>query len=313
MPVTLHVTNGPSTARKIYVARGQILKIGRTEWADVSFPNDGTMADVHFEIHATGPACLIRDTSDGLRTLVNGAPVSEANLHTGDAVVAGETTFSVAVEGESAPVRPADQAASAPTATSTPKSKSPPPDPVAADYCRPLQLSDSAKELLKEGMKPEEYLDLVIENELYPDAVRFLAFWLPRPKAIEWGCDCVEEALAETMTPLEKSALAAARKWSKEPNESHCRAAEKAAIDTDYSGAASWLALGAFWSGDSLAPADLPPVPPGEALTAEAITGALMLAATHGKAHQAFDRYRSFLRIGQQRLPGENKAKNTKP
>ena len=161
------------------------------------------------------------------------------------------------------------------------------------------------------GMAPAKFLDLLVKNELFPDALRFLAFWLPRPAAVSWGCDCVEQMFAGKAGALDQARLQdAARTWSNEPNEKNCRAAEQAAIETDYSGAPGWLALGAFWSGDSLAPADLPPVPPGEALAVEAITGALTMAATCGDSRLVADRYRAFLNTGRSMIPFSESALN---
>lgn len=299
MPVTLQVTNGPFAGKRIFVARGQIAKIGRTEWADISFPADSAMADIHFEVHADAPSCSLRDTSGGIGTLVNGAPATDVTLHSGDTVSAGQTSFSVMVDGEAVPAATASKA-------STPVSAAPAAEPeptgpqTAMDYCRPLKMSDAAKELLTEDLTPEDYLSLVIEKELYPDALRFLAFWLPRPVAVGWACDCVEQLLSGTLKATDEAALKAARVWSKEPNQSNCRLAEKSATETGYNGPSCWLALAAFWSGDSLAPSDLQAVPPSEGLTAEAITGALMMAATQNFPTKAIDRYREFLKNGRE-------------
>lgn len=300
MPVTLQVTSGHSTGRRIHVARGQLAKIGRTEWADFSFPNDAVMADIHFVIKAEGADCSIRDSSGGIGTLVNGEPVTETALHTGDTVTAGQTVFSVEVEGESAPSPAADAVV---TESSPTVNDGPPRPPDAADYCRPLKMSDAAKALLADGMMPADYLNLITEKELFLDAVRFLAFWLPRPVAVAWGCDCVQQAFEGKLAPKDQMALDAARSWSKEPNQSNCRTAEKLANETGLSGPASWLALAAFWSGDSLVPADLSPVPPGEGLTSEAIAGSLMLAAIADDPGKAPEKYRAYLDAGRQRIP----------
>lgn len=294
MSVTLQVLSGPFAGRKLHVGRGQIAKFGRTDWADISFPSDSGMADVHFEIHENGPGCVIIDSSGGIGTLVNGEDISETRLHTGDVVTAGETTFAVTVDGEAAPVivpAAADESAADDRATNA--------VPLAADYARRLTLSDPANALLDELMVPEAFIELLIQHEFYADAFRFIAFLLPRPIAVGWGCDCVEQALSDGLTLLDKNAIDAARAWSTDPNETNCRAAENAAAATEHTGAPGWLALGAFWSGDSLAPADLPPVPPGEALAAEAICGALIMAATCGTPAQTIDRYQLFVKNGQ--------------
>ncbi len=296
MSVTLQVNSGPSIGMRIHLVRGQIVNFGRTDWADYSFPTDSSMADVHFSVHTNGPQYRIRDISSGAGTLVNGAPIKESALHTGDMVLAGKTTFSVIVEGESTPVRHA-----VPADTVTETAAGPSPTPVhAAEFCRVLKMSDQAKELLLDDMEPAEYLRLLIESQLYTDGLRFLAFWLPKPTAVAWACECVEKTCGKELTPSDRTALSAAQQWAADPCEANRRSAEAAATASAYSGAASWLALSAFWSGGSLAGPELPTVPPGEALTAEAITGAFMLAATIKEPLEAAYRYQTYLIRGQQ-------------
>jgi len=298
MPVTLHVIKGPSAGRKFHVARGQIAKFGRTEWADIPFPTEVGMADIHFTIHDDGRHCVIKDSSGGIGTLVNGIAVPEAQLHSGDEVTAGSTVFLVAVEGETAPVAVAD-----PVGNGDQNESTSPAIPMAVDYGRRLKLSDAAKELLTDDQLPKGFVDLLVEKELFPDALRYVAFVLPKPIAVGWGCECVEQVFPRDLTPLEKRAIDAAKTWAHDPNDAHCRAAEAAAKETEFTGAPSWLAVSAFWSGDSLAPADLPPVPPNETLTAEAITGALAMATALGPPNQTSNRYREFLKTGRALIP----------
>lgn len=300
MSVTLNIISGPSIGRRIFIRRGQIAKVGRTERADFSIPGDSDMVEVHFAIETVGPRCLIRNLSDAAETLVNGAAVSQARLQTGDTVTAGQTAFQVTVEGDPTPGREEDEEDA--DAASSPPNR-PPAPPQAADYCRPLKMTDPANDLLQDGMSPGDYLSLLIEKELYPDALRFLAFWLPKPVAVGWGCDCVQEVTGGKLATADQAALSAARAWAKAPTEPNRRAAESAATQTQFSGPASWLALGAFWSGGSLAAPDLPPVPPPEALTAEALTGSLMMVATQNEPMKATNRYQTFLRTGQQLIP----------
>lgn len=303
MPVTLQVIKGPSMGRKVHVARGQVARIGRTEWADIPFPNDAGMADIHFVIHEDGPHCVLKDFSEGIGTLVNEVPVTEVQLHSGDKVTAGTTVFSIAIDGEAVPT-----VASRSAAADDQKDDTTPKIPLAIDYGRRLKLSDPAKELLTENLVPIAFINLLIEKELYPDALRFLAFVLPKPIAINWGCDCVEQVFPRTLTALEQRAFDAAKAWADDPSQTNCRAAESAATDTDYSGAPGWLALSAFWSGDSLAPVDLPPVPPDETLTAVALTGALAMATALGPPSQTNARYQDFLSTGRNLIPDTTAA-----
>ncbi len=300
MQVILEATGGPAAGTKIVVRRGQVVRVGRTKWADCPIEADASMSDVHFAMQYDGPVCRLRDLSDG-NTTVNGVQSSQADLHTGDEITAGQTTFSVLVEGEPVSVCAVVDAAMSETtdAAAAPEEAAPKPQ-TAADYCRHLELSEEAQPLLTDQQAPAEFLDLLTQREFFPDAVRFLAFWLPKPAAVEWGCRAVQGVLGEQLSPQENDALQLAGKWANEPSEENRRAAGAAAEAADFSGPPSWVALGAFWSGGSLAPPDLPEVPPGEGLTAQAITGALMMAAPHGDPSKATDRYRGFLAAGKE-------------
>ena len=294
MQVTLQTTGGPSAGTKIIVQSGQIAHVGRTKWADYSFPADAVMSDVHFAVEYDGPQCCVRDLKSGRGTLVNGVAVGKAALHSGDQITAGGTVFSVLVDGEPLPAveAPADT-----SATATP-SDSPPGPKTAADICRNLDMSEPAQKLLSEGLAPVVYLNLLAAAKLFPDALRFLAAWLPTPVAVAWGCRCVQDVFGTALQPQEQASLTAAENWVADPSEKHRRAAQSAADANRLRHAASWVAMGAFWSGGSIAPPNLPDVPPPEGMLAQAITAALLMAAPHGDPSQAGDRYRMFLEQG---------------
>lgn len=291
MHAILQATNGPAAGLRIVVRQGQVVQVGRTAWADYSLPGDAALADRHFALEFDWQGCRIRDLSSTAGVTVNGAKVTLEQLHTGDRVTAGQTVFSVFVEGEAAPERGLAEPADADGGASS--------QPTAADYCRELELSEPAVALLRPRLLPAPFLDLLIAHELFPDAIRFLAFWLPKPVAVHWGCHCVREASGGQLAAADLRALEAAELWTQDPSEEHRRAVGVIAEANRYTGPATWVALGAFWSSGSLAPPDLEPVPPGPTLTAQALTGGLMMAAALGDSRQAGARYRSFLAQGQ--------------
>ena len=71
-------------------------------------------------------------------------------------------------------------------------------------------------------------------------------------------------------------------------------AAEKAGFDS----AAGCAGLGAFFSGGSLAPPELPPVPPGEYQTAKAVAGAVIIAAVSAEPEKAPEKFKAFVAQG---------------
>ena len=299
MQTTLQAIGGPSIGLRIVVRQRQIVRVGRTQWADISVPADSGMSDVHFELSSGTQGCRLRNLEPAV-TSVNGEPAVEAILRTGDEITAGETTFSVLVEGETADdfgivdgaAATVDEPAADEVPADTPQAKT------AADYCEELELSDEACQLCTDDPKPGEFLDLLTQKELYTDAVLLLAYLLPKPLAIKWGCGCVKGVQPATVAAPQSAAIEAVEKWITEPTEENRRAAEAAAEAGKQQGAACWMALGVFWSGGSIAPADLPEVPPAETLAARGVAAALMIAATGDRAFPPGDRYRGFLEQG---------------
>ncbi len=167
-----------------------------------------------------------------------------------------------------------------------------------AAICSVAELGDEAMALLRPGQKPPEYLTELVDKQLYPDAVRFLAHALPKREAVWWGWMCARRAAGENPPPKIKAALEATEKWIAQPTDENCRAAHEAAQKAQFGTAAGCAGLGAFFSGGSLAPPEVPPVPPGEYLTAKAVSGAVNFAAMSGEPKQAPEKFKSFIAQG---------------
>ena len=294
MQLILEATQGAAVGRTIIVRDGQTIQVGRSNWADLCIAEDAALSKVHFELQCDWKGCRIRDLQSDTGTFVNDAKIDAAPLRTGDRVVAGGTTFAVRIQGE----RPAtdDQTAGSEQTAAV--------VPPASVYCHGLEWSEAAQQLLQEALPAIAYLDLLIADELILDALRFLAAWLPKPTAVAWASRCVRGVLGQSLQPTDQAALDAAEAWAAEPDEPKRRAAEAAAEACQYAGPAACVALAAFWSGGSLAPENLPPVPPPETATAKAVSSALLMAAPHGAPTQAPQRYRAFLAAGRQLKTG---------
>ena len=164
-----------------------------------------------------------------------------------------------------------------------------------AAVCAALELDPAARALLADDPAPAAFLSALIQQELFKDALTYLAHGLPKPDAVAWTASCVAHGRA--LSPQAGAAVAAAAAWSQAPSNENCRAAEKAAEESD-DAAARFAALAAFWSGESLAPADLPLAPPAPELTGQAAVAALVLAATQAPPPEIPERYRQFLSRG---------------
>ncbi len=151
---------------------------------------------------------------------------------------------------------------------------------LAVEVAKPLSISEPAAKLLAPQMTPRQFFDaLAAVPELATDAIRFLAAALPKRETVWWGILCVKTAIPKP-EPTAAKAITAAETWVKEPTEANRRAAETAATAAGYGTAAGCLAAAVFWSGGSITPPHLPPVPPKDELTGTAIAGALSFAAS---------------------------------
>jgi hypothetical protein len=130
------------------------------------------------------------------------------------------------------------------------------------------------------------------------DAARFLAHALPKREAVWWACLAARAALGDEPPETLRQAVETAEAWVYRPNEDNRRAAMGAATAAGSDNPASWAARGAFWSGGSLTPPDAPVVPPGETLIAQAVAGAVCLAAVQREPARAAEKYRGFTTQG---------------
>jgi hypothetical protein len=165
-----------------------------------------------------------------------------------------------------------------------------------AEICALFTLSDDGRVLLDPTLTPAEFLDRLCGAERYIDAIRFLAYALPPREAVWWAClaarGALEDGVAEHLRAVE-----AAEAWVYHPDEEHRRAAMSMASGVANDIPARWAGTAAAWSGGSLAPPEAPIVPPGQTLTAQAASGAVLLAAVKSEPAQAAERHRKLIAL----------------
>lgn len=168
----------------------------------------------------------------------------------------------------------------------------------AKDIYQHYNIDEECVALDTEGLSPEKFIDVLIENERYEHAVAFLAHALPRRESVWWACISARSIMTEGGDATLEAALKAAERWVFEPTEKHRREAEMLAEKTKYKHPASWAAVAAFWSGDSVTDEGEPPVPPPAYLYAHAVSGAVTLSAVGTDPDGAPDRFKLFIRQG---------------
>jgi hypothetical protein len=298
MRVILQVTSGPSLGRRIPLQVGEIARFGSHDTADVCFPDDAEMSDVHFELQCHADRCVLRDLSGSGATFLNDEPVSQADLNSGDVIQAGQTSLSTSIQG--GPSRTDAEEASESDASAE---DGPAEEPLtAAKICSLLDLSEESEQLLLPEHTPEAFINTLVEQKQFADAISVLAFYLPKHQAVEWAYRCVQELLGDELSSDEQAVMKVSQQWLDEPTEEHRRVAMTTAEKNEFQSIPCWVALAAFWSDGSLAPPDLPEVKPDERLTSQGVSAALLMTATHGDPTKSDERYQQILETGQEIL-----------
>ncbi|HTS61421.1 MAG TPA: hypothetical protein VMH28_05330 [Candidatus Acidoferrales bacterium] len=173
-----------------------------------------------------------------------------------------------------------------------------PATPTAAQICSVAGLGEQALALLQQDHAQQPYLAVLMENGLFKDAIKFLAYSLPKREAVWWAWVCARRAAGAAPAPKIKASLDATEKWIAQPTDENRRAAMAAAEAADEATAAGSAGLAAFFSTGSIAPPDVPPVPPGPYLTAKSVSTAVVVAALTGEPEKAAERFRAFVDQG---------------
>jgi hypothetical protein len=159
-----------------------------------------------------------------------------------------------------------------------------------------LELDPSAASSLNGATTAAEGILRLEAAGLRNEAARLAAHALPKREAVWWGCMCARAVPDPSLPAVDLAALAAAEAWVRKPGDDALRrAAMEAAQRTGFRTPEAWAAVGAFWSGGSMAPPGQPEVPPPDHLTGVAISGGVVLAAVRIRPERAQDRLARFL------------------
>jgi len=114
------------------------------------------------------------------------------------------------------------------------------------------------------------------------EAAKLTAHALPKREAVWWACMCARHTVAADAPPALAELCAAAETWVRKQSDESRRAAFELAQAQGFDTPEAWACVGAFWSGDSMAPPDVPKVPPAPHLAGTAVAGSVNLAAVRG-------------------------------
>jgi hypothetical protein len=308
-------TTSDGAPRQVQLRTGQVLKVGKSGWADFSISGDSSLEDEHFEVVCAADGCHVRVLGPSAAVFINGHATPRGEVFDGDEIRAGQTLFRVIVQGgpaRSAPEQPASEPevatpiAGSPAAAATGAALS------LAGICAYLEFGADIKTLANTAPSADVLIDKLTAEEKFQDAIKLRAYLLDKRQAVWWGCYCCREELDGKLPSEQEEAVNSAALWVEDPNESNRRAAETKAAELNYSGPGATLGLSAFWSNGSLAPEGSPDVEPDERLTAQGVTAALITAAYLADPTKAANRFRTFLERGKEiadgklKIPGES-------
>lgn len=287
MRIAIIAKSGPAAGRRIVLRGGQIARVGRTDWADFSLPEDRDLADIHFAIHCNHDMVLIQTLAVDRETRVNGTPLSRSEVHHGDMIEAGSTVFHVEIEGAAK--------LAIENATSDPVSPDEPHRNEVLEIAEYIGLSDAAIELAGTSTDPRRFGNVLVQNSMLQDALRWFAHTIPKPQAIQWACSCVEDLMQNERNSVQLAAYRAAVRWGRDPNDENREDAKQLAEIAKHEGVGGALAASAGWSGGSLGPSNVPEIPPDDRLTARCICIALEIALYLGLPGEKTDRLMGYI------------------
>jgi len=94
----LEAIEGPAKGRQFHLRVGRVYQVGRMEQAEIVMAEDQAISWRHLELEFDGQTCFLRDLGSTNGTRVNDKKVTEAVLHDGDRLRAGDTVFLVRIE-----------------------------------------------------------------------------------------------------------------------------------------------------------------------------------------------------------------------
>lgn len=108
--VVFELLSGPDRGRRLEMAGGQTIEVGRSEWAGWTVFYDPKVSGKHARIVVDHECCKLTDLGSSNGTFLNGERISEAVLKSGDRLQLGDSQFSVTVDGAAGDVPVAVQA-----------------------------------------------------------------------------------------------------------------------------------------------------------------------------------------------------------
>jgi hypothetical protein len=158
-----------------------------------------------------------------------------------------------------------------------------------------LELSPEAAGRLAGCERPSEAVDRLLSAGMLVEAVRICAHALPARERVWWSARCARATAPGGSPGADREACALAEDWVRRPSDETRRSAMAKAQTSGFDSPEAWVAVAAFWSGDSMSPPDQPKVPPAPHLSGLAAVGSVTLASVRRHPDRQPVRLRRFI------------------
>lgn len=268
MPLLITV-DASTTHRRLMLRVGQEARVGRSEWLELSVPEDEALLEEHFVVRC-GDDAVVEAIDKDACFVVRGEECKRLTLSN----TSGEQTTFMAGETEFMVSWTPDLTR---TVGHTPKKHdSEERDSPKIDVTRHIEriakvmsLSENAIELVDPDDQFESYVEKLQQSHLGDDAVRFIAGLLPTAVAVNWGA--VNASLNSNCSSKLNDLI---NKWRDAPSETARRGVKDSLEVAPCDNVTKWLAKAIVYSGGSLAPDGQPVITPPIHLSAVAIVTA---------------------------------------
>jgi hypothetical protein len=168
---------------------------------------------------------------------------------------------------------------------------------LADEVCAHFDLAKESRALLRDDMRPREFVEALLKNKQYLVGIDFLAYALPVREAIWWGCLCLQHVGGNGPSGAERAANTATVYWVFRPTENNRVAAKSPARTAGPGTPAGALALAVTQTRETAAKCGQPFKWLDPDAPAKTVANAIKLASERARVGIA-DTQRSFVELG---------------
>jgi hypothetical protein len=292
----LQLMDGPWMARRFILQPGETIRVGSGDLADLSIP-DTRLAQLQLEFVLANGICQLTNLEPANEMLVNGNLCKSANLTSGDSIQVAGALLSLTL-----PDSFQSQPALAPNHSSDDSQDSndlsPPTETLSLhELVEAVGFPADVSSMLTQSDTTTSFLAKLVAANQHASAILLIASSLPKDQALRWARRTLEDLQIDSKTTWEADRMEQIDRWIETPNDATRRSVHEMVSSDDFQNPWSWLGLAVFWSGKSIAPPNLPDVPPDRFLMSKGIYAALQICALQDPKN-AISRYLHMIQTG---------------